>query len=102
MAAAAELPPRFSQMDIYGTSTLANSALDSAQAMNPTGMPITRDGETSPSLIMSNRASRAVGALPTTAMAPSKWGVSSRIAATDLVVPSALARSAVFGVSIWQ
>ena len=64
MAAATLLPPFRPWATMYGTPAAMIRSLLSTTLTNPTGAPITSAGRTFPAAIRSNRANRAVGALP--------------------------------------
>src|SRR5262249_56736177 len=72
-AAATALPPFSPTLEIAGTPLARRRAFDSAAPTNPTGRPTTRAGANAPHSARPTTSSRAVGAQPTTTLAPSGW-----------------------------
>ena len=103
-AAATLLPPLRPMAAMAGTpsfSQRANSrSLLSTTLTKPTGAPMMRAGRNAPASIASQRAKRAVGALPTAKTARGWAAAARRMAATARVVPPALAAAATAGSAI--
>ena len=104
MAAATLLPPLRPMAAMAGTprrwQTSIRRSLLSTTLTKPTGTPMTRAGRKSPRSMASQRAKRAVGALPTAKTAPGWAAAAWPMAATARVVPAALAAAATAGSAI--
>src|SRR5262249_22800546 len=88
-AAATALPPFSPTLEIAGTPLARRRAFDSAAPTNPTGRPTTRAGANAPHSARPTTSSRAVGAQPTTTLAPAGWhAAAARMPSALRVVPA--------------
>src|SRR5262249_54347581 len=89
-AAAATALASFSPtLEIVGSPLARRRAFDSAAPTNPTGRPTTRAGANAPHSARPTTSSRAVGAQPTTTMAPAGWhAAAARMPSALRVVPA--------------
>ena len=71
----------------WSAASAASASFDSAAPTNPTGTPMIAAGRGAPSISISSRWNKAVGALPIATTAPSSRSPHRETAAADRVVP---------------